>query len=78
MSSEARMQESIYAAVREATKPLRRAVDDLSARLEALEASGGPAPAEGAKGPAAGRTAKTVKPQPAVAAGTSPDRTAKS
>lgn len=58
MSAEARMKDQIAAAVREVTAPLERAVEELSARLAALEGSGGTQPAAPAKRAAGGRTAK--------------------
>lgn len=58
MSAEARMQEQIAAAVREVTEPLKRAVEELSARLAAVEGEGGAKSAAPAKRAAGGRTAK--------------------
>lgn len=58
MSSEARIQQTIENAVRRATEPLERAVEELSTRLAALEGSGGAAVAEPAQRPVRGRTAK--------------------
>jgi hypothetical protein len=58
MSQDARMREVIDAAVARATAPLEQRVDELSARLAALEDSGGPTPAEAQKRPSTGRTAR--------------------
>lgn len=75
MSAEARMKDQIAATVREMTAPLERAVEELSARLAAVEGSGGAKEAAPAKRAAGGRTAKAktapdapsvqAKPQPA-------------
>lgn len=59
MSAEARMKDQIDAAVREAVAPLERVVDELSARLAALEGDGGAKSAAPAKRAAGGRTAKS-------------------
>lgn len=58
MSAEARTLELIDDAVRRATAPLKQAVEALSARLAAVEESGGPTVAEPARRAAGGRTAK--------------------
>lgn len=58
MSTEARMRQVIDDAVREATAPLERAVKELSARLDAVGGSGGPADVEAPKRAPRGRTAK--------------------
>lgn len=58
MSAEARMLAQIDDAIRAATAPLEQAVKELSARLDAVEGSGGDAPAETPKRPARGRAAK--------------------
>lgn len=58
MSAEARMKEQIAAAVRDVTEPLERAVEELSARLAAVEGDGGAKSAAPAKRAAGGRTAK--------------------
>lgn len=64
MSAEARILELIDARVREAVEPLEKAVDELSARLAAVEGAGGQSDAEAPKKPARGRTAR-AKAQPA-------------
>lgn len=58
MSAEARMKELIDDIVREATEPLGRAVEELSARLAAVEDAGGARDAAPAKRATGGRTAK--------------------
>lgn len=58
MSAEARMQEQIVAAVRGVTAPLERAVEELSARLAAVEGDGGAKDAAPSKRASSGRTAK--------------------
>lgn len=63
------MQGLIEDAVRTAVKPLEQAVEALSARLAAVEGSGGPSGAEPQKRAARGRPAK-AKAQPAEAAAT--------
>lgn len=77
MSAEARMQQLIDDAVRTAVRPLERAVAALSARLAAVESSGGPADAAPAKRAAGSRTAK-AKAQPAEATATADEPAEKS
>lgn len=72
MSAEARMLGLIQDAVRRETKPLKEAVDALSARLAAVEGSGGARDAAPAKRATGGRTAK-AKAQPAEATATADD-----
>ncbi len=62
MSAEARMKELIADAVREVTAPLERTVAELSARLAALEDSGGAREAEAPKRGSRPRTAKAKAP----------------
>lgn len=64
MSAEARMLTLIDDAVRAAVEPLERAVDELSARLAAVEGSGGAPDAEAPKRAARGRGGR-AKAQPA-------------
>jgi hypothetical protein len=58
MSQDARMRAVIDEAVARATAPLEQRVDELSARLTALEDSGGPTLAEAQKRPSTARTAR--------------------
>lgn len=64
MSMEARARAVIEEAVREATEPLKRELEALSARLAALEDGGGRPAAQAPKRGAAGRTGRG-KTQPA-------------
>lgn len=58
MSAEAKIRELISRIVHRDTAELRRLLNELSARLAALEDSGAPAVPAEEKKPAAGRTAK--------------------
>ena len=58
MSAEARMLDLVSDAVRRETQPLKELVEDLSARLAAVEGGGGPSGAAPQKRAASGRTAK--------------------
>lgn len=75
MSSEARMRSVIDDAVRAATEPLHEAVNDLSARLAALEGDGGPSTAQTPKRATSGRTGRG-KAQPADAGDSAPQKPA--
>jgi hypothetical protein len=72
MSSDARMRQVIADAVHEATEPLKKAVEALSARLAAVEGSDGAPDAETQKRGARGRTAR-AKTQPAETTATTDD-----
>jgi hypothetical protein len=61
MSAEARTLELIADAVARETQPLKARLDELSARLAALEGAGGTTDAEPQKRPTAGRTAARGK-----------------
>ena len=58
MSQDAKTRALIDDAVAAATAPLTQRVDELEARLRAVESSGGPSPAPAQKRPSAGRTAR--------------------
>lgn len=62
MSQDALMREVIDATVARAVEPLERRVDELSARLAALEDAGGPAHVEAQKRPSTARTARVKGP----------------
>jgi hypothetical protein len=58
MSQDARMRAVIDEAVARATEPLKKRVEELSARLAAVEDSSGPSPTPEQKRAPAGRTAR--------------------